>query len=292
MPLISIVMATRNSQRHIGEALASIRPAMAGLDATFEVLVADASSHDDTLHIAANLPETRIVSRADSGIYDGMNRALAAASGAYVIILNSDDQLAPGSLIQAIKELERNAGCGFASGGASFGAAIETATFLQHSEPLSAEGALFGIPVINARVFRTELIRRQGPLLTKIGLGADREYLVRLVRSGTHGCRVDAPLYFYRAHQGSSTISGDADGRRRVHAANAQLSHYFLEQASQYEGMQRLARQALAVAYIKHRLCRGDPGKIRALGEASFTIADSVGGFVQAARWRGKLSGY
>lgn len=58
-----------------------------------ELIVIDGASTDETCSVvgAFNSPEIRLVSEADNGIYDAMNKGLRLASGDIVGFLNSDD---------------------------------------------------------------------------------------------------------------------------------------------------------------------------------------------------------
>lgn len=293
MALISIAMATRNSERLLAAALASIEPALGGSGLAYEIVLADGASDDSTLAIAEATPHLRVVSRRDGGIYDGMNRALAAAQGDVAIILNSDDLLLPGGLAAAWEALRANAQCAYVSGAVATGAQPETAAMQTHAAPLTVEGALFGIPVINARVFRTGLLNQIGPFLTDVGLAADRELMVRLARSGARSAIVERPLYFYRSHEGSSTISHDAAGRRRVYGAEArQAAHLITSWASDPEVVE-LAKCAYALADAKLRLTGA--GRASELWPIAREDAPRLRHWLRAAalalRWRAKLSG-
>jgi len=95
-PLLSIVTVCRNSARTIGETLRSVDQAF-GADPSVEHLLVDGLSTDDTLAVIAAYPHPRrtLISEADTGLYDAMNKGLQRARGEYVWFLNSDDLLHP-----------------------------------------------------------------------------------------------------------------------------------------------------------------------------------------------------
>jgi glycosyltransferase involved in cell wall biosynthesis len=281
-------MATRNSARYLPAALKSIGPSLAEVDCETEIILADGASTDETVAIALAHPSVRVVSRSDAGIYDGMNRALAAVSGDYVLILNSDDVLPSRALGNALTQLEMHPACDFVSGQALFGIEFETAKLRVHDGPLTQEGAMFGIPAINARLYRASLLRRLGPIRTELGLAADREWMARLAASGSRGGFFNAPLYFYRVHEGSHTISGDRKGRERVYRAEEQLALGLLEAAAAESAETiKLARRSLAVARLKLGLTGSIDRHLNSIG-----IFDLIAGLVRARRWRGRLSGF
>jgi glycosyltransferase involved in cell wall biosynthesis len=287
MLLISFVMATRNASAFLSPALASIPEDTQ--EFRHEVVLADGGSRDATLAIAAADPRVRVVSRADGGIYDGMNRAIGAAKGELLLLLNGDDLLLPARFIEAARLLAQTPALGHVSGGALFGAAPEAATDRRYRQALSPEGALFGVPVINARLIRSALVRDIGPFRPELGLGADREWLLRLVRKGARSVDSGAPFYFYRQHAGSHTLAGGLAGRQRVYHAEAQLAAGCLRDASCSLDERRLLRAAGALARLKLRLTRSEPPPA---GPMTLTPADLLRGLLLARRWRGRLSGF
>ena len=291
IPVVSIAMAARNAEPYIAEALDSISGALED-QVSFEVLLADGGSTDKTVEIALSRPAVRLVSRKDLGIYDGMNRAIAAAQGEYVLILNSDDTLFPRVLGRALSELAIRPDYDMASSSAAFGRSVDDIIVRHHKGGLTLEGAFFGVPAINARIFRRSLLQRMGPFRTDIGLGADREYLIRLAQAGTKGLAVPDPIYFYRSHPGSETMANDASGRQRVYSADTIIASLYLQEASAGEETQRHARQLRALCNMKLKvsgmLTLPQPAQI------SGSRIDLLGGLLavrKALKWRGRLSG-
>jgi glycosyltransferase involved in cell wall biosynthesis len=87
---ISIITAVRNGERTIARAIESIR---AQKDVEIEHIVIEGLSSDSTLEILKQY-ESRfsvIISEADIGIYDAINKGIKLATGDIIGILNSDD---------------------------------------------------------------------------------------------------------------------------------------------------------------------------------------------------------
>jgi glycosyltransferase len=282
----SVAMAARNAGRFIGDALSSVREAAACAGIDCEILVADGASEDDTVAIA-EAHGARIVSRADSGLYDGMNRALDAAAGDVVMIVNADDMVVADRMAAALDALAGVPDRGFLSGDMAFGAGLANAAIQRNERPLSVEGAFWGIPAINARLFRRDLLRRVGPFRTDIGLGADRDLLARIADSAGPGAHFAAPLYFYRVHQGSSTIAGDREARLRVYRADMQMAITYDQDPEGDLEFTAHARAKAAVAALKARIM-GTGLRPR----CASNLADLVGGVVLSRRWRGRMAGY
>lgn len=96
----TIVTASYNYGHYIGECLRSVA-AQQGV--TFEHLVMDAGSKDDTATVVAGFPHATFFQEPDRGMTDGINKGFRKAAGEWVMWLNADDRLKPGALL-AIKE--------------------------------------------------------------------------------------------------------------------------------------------------------------------------------------------
>ena len=98
---ISVVTVCFNSARTIGRTLESFF----GQDhAAKELVVVDGGSKDETLAIVRSFPADGVVviSEPDRGIYDAMNKGLAAFSGDAVGFLNSDDRFKDARSLSAV----------------------------------------------------------------------------------------------------------------------------------------------------------------------------------------------
>ena len=89
-PLFSIITVTYNAADTLPATLASVKEQTCGM---YEYIVMDGVSTDRTLKLAidAGIPRARIYSSPDKGLYDAMNKAMALATGQYLIFLNSGD---------------------------------------------------------------------------------------------------------------------------------------------------------------------------------------------------------
>lgn len=90
-PLFSIITATYNAADTIGRTLESID---AQTCTDFEHIIVDGKSADNTIPIVKGHPDSRriIISEPDQGLYDAMNKGIAAAKGTYLIFLNAGDK--------------------------------------------------------------------------------------------------------------------------------------------------------------------------------------------------------
>lgn len=99
MITISVITVTLNSERHLGEAMASV---LAQDYPALDYIIVDGGSIDGTLDIirscAGQDSRIRWNSEPDAGISDAFNKGIALASGDLIGILNSDDTYWPGAL--------------------------------------------------------------------------------------------------------------------------------------------------------------------------------------------------
>ena len=100
-PKKSIVTVCFNSADTIRDTLSSVARQQ---NADFEHVVVDGASSDDTLEIVREFtPQVaRLISEPDRGLYDAMNKGMAAATGDIIGYLNSDDVYADSDVLQKV----------------------------------------------------------------------------------------------------------------------------------------------------------------------------------------------
>lgn len=111
-PLISIITVSYNAKEPIAVTIDSVKRQVnvtPGVD--FEYIVMDGGSTDGTVQVAlnSNIPNAKIISERDGGIYDAMNKAMDIASGDYYMFLNAGDALhAPHTLSNIVATIKAN----------------------------------------------------------------------------------------------------------------------------------------------------------------------------------------
>jgi glycosyltransferase involved in cell wall biosynthesis len=88
MALISIVMASLNSEKYLKEALTSISNQTFQ---NFEILLVDGGSTDNTLRIAQTFPNLRVISQVSKGLFAAWNEGILASKSQLITFLDSDD---------------------------------------------------------------------------------------------------------------------------------------------------------------------------------------------------------
>ena len=90
-PRISIITVVFNGEHHIGRTIESVT---SQTYEQVEYIIIDGKSTDHTLEVIGRYEGVdHLLSEADNGLYDAMNKALKLATGDYVWFLNSGDQV-------------------------------------------------------------------------------------------------------------------------------------------------------------------------------------------------------
>jgi len=214
-PLISIITPCLNRAGFVREAVESV---LAQNYPDFEHIVMDAGSTDGTLDILHLYPHLCLVSEADKGMYDGINKGLRLARGEIIGLLNTDDLYAPGCFEAVAATFEQNPGALAVVGGASTfregAAGKEIVKTVPPIEPDELWTRLIrGAPVTNAWFYRPFVFERTGYFDDRYRYSADRYLLIRLaLDGGVRPVPIHQTVYLYRQHPGSATIS-TADSR-------------------------------------------------------------------------------
>jgi len=110
--LLSIIIISYNTQSILRECLHRVAACGQGMDLE-TIVVENASSDGSADMIRREFPEVRlIVSDRNLGFAGGNNLGLKAASGRFLLLLNSDAYLLPGVLESTIQFMEKTPRCG------------------------------------------------------------------------------------------------------------------------------------------------------------------------------------
>jgi Glycosyltransferases involved in cell wall biogenesis len=89
-PRFSIITVTYNAEKVIEKTIQSI---VGQTYKNYEYIIIDGASKDSTLAIIDKYRDNvnKLISEPDKGLYDAMNKGIAAASGDYLCFLNAGD---------------------------------------------------------------------------------------------------------------------------------------------------------------------------------------------------------
>lgn len=158
-----------------------------------EHLIIDGASSDGTMDFLRQYGnkhhDMRILSKADAGIYEAMNRGIALARGKYVIFLNSDDYYhREDGLAVSMKALEES-GCSFSF--APIFAWKSRGTSLRKPQHRLHKFFVFCVTRHPSMLFlRKDLIEICG-YNQAYRIAADYDMMLRLIAAGRKACFVD-----------------------------------------------------------------------------------------------------
>ncbi|MGO8953758.1 MAG: glycosyltransferase family 2 protein [Rhodomicrobium sp.] len=220
-PRVSVIMANYNGARYLEDAIESVRRQTL---ANLELLVCDDASADESVNIierysAADDRIKLIRSETNAGPSAARNRGLAAASGSWLAIMDSDDIMHPARLKTLIANAARD-GAGIAADDLivfyqdlarrshgllprAYAQApfwVDLADFIR-SNVFYSKGAGLGYlkPIIRADLLRQTSCRYDETL----SIGEDYDFVLRLLVGGLKYRVYPRQLYFYRKHGAS-----------------------------------------------------------------------------------------
>jgi glycosyltransferase involved in cell wall biosynthesis len=187
-PTITIVVPTYNSAATLSATLESCKAQQyPGLD----VQLVDGGSTDATVLIASSFEGLALqcVSESDRGIYDACNKGVGRARGELILVLGSDDRLAPNAL-HAIGQAWRSKPTDIIAGSAFLESAAGGA--LRVDERYGPGCLVSGIPFCHNAMFVTpQTYAKVGLYDLKYRICADAHWVHRAVRAGCSAQQID-----------------------------------------------------------------------------------------------------
>lgn len=138
----SVITTTYNSGATVHETLASVQMQRG---VCVEHIVKDAGSTDGTVEIVRNgFPSAVVVSRSDSGIYDGMNQGFRLATGDIVAFLNGDDAYVGDDALYKVYEAFTHSSCDYVYANVDM---IDASGRVRRRYTSQKETGLFNVPL-------------------------------------------------------------------------------------------------------------------------------------------------
>lgn len=212
---LTVVMPAYDTESYVGEAIESV---LERADRLLELIVVDDGSTDGTAAIAASFGDpVRVIRQENRGPAPARNVAMAAARGAYVGFLDSDDLWVAERPDPRLAALDADPALAGAHGACRFFA-------------VDAEGAR--VPVLEAAAtapdMGTYILRRT--VLDAVGgfdeafrMAEDVDFLSRVREAGLRVQPVDALVSLNRMRPGSLTRDRDAVLQGWLHAGRAAM---------------------------------------------------------------------
>lgn len=198
-PTISVIVVCKNPGAHLRSALESV---WTQLDASAELVVIDGASTDGTREWldTQRYRLATVISEPDTGLYEAMNKGIAAAVGDWLFFLGADDRLASPTVLAdaahtlvqipsdiAVGEARFEDGRRYACAGSA--AAIRR-NFIHHQ----------------AAFYRRALFARHGQFDCRLSIQADYDLNLRLLHAGARIATLD--LHIANCAPGGLSDSG------------------------------------------------------------------------------------
>lgn len=203
MARVSIVIPCYNQAAYAAEAIES---ALAQSHPEIEVIAVDDGSTDETPAVlAAYAGRIRVISQANRGLAGARNSGLCAASGDYLLFLDSDDTIAPTMVARLASLLDAHPGWGLAYA-AWQQVSADGKRVLGEARPRPSAALLEGLLrrefffFASAALIRRECFERVGPFDEALPWGEDADMWLRLALAGYGFGYCDELLLRYRVH--------------------------------------------------------------------------------------------
>ncbi|MFM7183052.1 MAG: glycosyltransferase family 2 protein [Verrucomicrobiales bacterium] len=257
----TIVTPSYNYGRFIRECLESVA---AQDGATFEHLVMDAGSTDDTASVVAGFSRASFFQEPDKGMSDGINKGFRRAKGEWVMWLNADDRLKPGALAEVKRFAELQNGMDVIFGGWDFigedGEFKKRMTlFPFRRRMLLQHGCYIGSTACFLR--RATTVAQEQLLDDRFHYCMDGEYYARLVKLGKRFVYLPRILADFRLHGQSLSQrhldSSDMSGILALQKQIAEVKAIRRAYGWQFGGVREFEDAADALLQFYFRLERG-----------------------------------
>lgn len=191
---ISVITVCLNSERTIERTIQSV---ISQNDRDYEYIIIDGKSTDRTLEIIAKYKSniSTIISEPDGGIYDAMNKGIAAASGDVIGIINSDDWYESG-VFEAVRKCFQESDAEVVYGKQNLIGEDGTITT---QVPSDIERLRYEMETPHSTVFiRKKTYEKYGMFQLKYKIAADYDLMLRLYTEKVKFIYIDKVLANFR----------------------------------------------------------------------------------------------
>ena len=283
-PCVSVVMATYNYGRYIGQAIRSV------VDQTYidwELVIVDDGSTDNTTEVVqAFLSDPRIqyLQQENQGQPKAKNRGVLAARGEFLAFLDADDMWASEKLSKQLPLFEHDARIGVTYTGLRLinedGVIVQTCPSPRLRGNVFRQSLYQTIPPFSSSMVRRAVFENVGLFNETIPLAIDYELWLRVAMKW-HFDYVDEPLLLYRT--GHANLSRRYQERRDL-VIHKILPHVFYDCG----GAALLSRREVAEGYARLFAGMGE-------NDMSISLASSLYWYLRSAAaapwlwagWRG-----
>ncbi|GBD64731.1 glycosyltransferase family 2 protein [Tetragenococcus halophilus] len=234
---ISVITTVYNSERYIKECIESVQQQILPQNVTFEHVIVDDGSTDDTENLIRQLqkkyPNINYLKYGKLGRAKALNRAVDNSKGKYIANLDSDDLFLPNKLYLQYEFMEKHEECDLLC--------TESTTFndkipLNNTEELTYK-------IVDYKLLKKNIVNHSSVLFKKqelLNIGKydetrtsqiDLELWLRYLYHGLTICRLDAILTGKRVHANQSFERGN---RLRYLTGSAKVKLKYIVKMKKY----------------------------------------------------------
>jgi glycosyltransferase involved in cell wall biosynthesis len=229
----------------------------------FEHIIVDGGSTDGTLDLLKGYSHIQLLNGPDHGMYDALNKGIAASTGDIVTFLNTDDLYGEGILCPVAEMFGNNSILAVAGKALVFSVTENGEKILSRYSPSDVdlmECSTIGSNYFNAWFFRRSVFDKIGAFDAKYRIAGDREFMLRFALSGLEYKAIDKIAYQYLQHAGSLTFDDDINKREQTAYEHLEMTNYYLRDPRVDEKTRFLLKQLrsrttleMSIRYLKVR---------------------------------------
>ncbi len=235
-PDVTVVIPVRDNFEYLEEALASVYEQT---HTSWEIVVVDDGSEDPAAIAfldSLDRPRLRMIRQANTGLSGARNAGMKLARGEFLVPLDSDDELGPQFMTRLLAAIRQDPNAGFAHCLARLHGDIEAIWIPRPFNPYwqLIENAVVGCVLMRAAAWESV----GGYDETMTSGNEDWELWLRLTGAGWGQVRLEEPLFLYRKHGVSMSVTTEArfeHGRRMVRDRNPELYEREAMRATRHE---------------------------------------------------------
>jgi glycosyltransferase involved in cell wall biosynthesis len=222
-PLVSLIVPAYNASRSIKGTVESL---LAQIHEELEVIVVDDSSTDATPQVLSSLtdPRLRVLRQTNQGATVARNTGFQESQGAFILFIDSDDQLHPNSIAAMLQALQGEhpdsiATCGwvpFLSTPGDRGSIPTGLHFRSFEEPLELLLTLWNHQLmmgVGCYLIPRHLVERSGGFTPGLRSDDDGDFFVRILLMAKRVCHTSDACFYYRKGQ----VKSQSRMHQRVH---------------------------------------------------------------------------
>jgi len=180
---ISIITVCFNSDKTIADTLRSVRSQNY---TNIEHIIIDGASNDGTLAVIASeaIPNHKLISAKDKGIYDAMNKGIDIATGDVIGFINADDFYPSPDVISKVVKIFESSGVDCCYGDLLYVEQENTSKIVRYWRSCPFISGLFGngwCPPHPTFFVRREIYERLGAFNLNFKIAADVELMARFL---------------------------------------------------------------------------------------------------------------